>query len=115
MGRRPDQPGRDTRRVGADALLLGHRRTIPADRRFRQLRFQAQTALDNLDGILRLSFEPAIVNGLGRNINVTALAATTNDLYLLDGVRGSVYRYYLTAQGYQADPPLSASRAPMGM
>lgn len=70
----------------------------------RQLRFQAQTALDNLDGILRLSFEPAIVNGLGRNINVTALAATTNDLYLLDGVRGSVYRYYLTAQGYQADP-----------
>lgn len=69
----------------------------------RQLRFQAQTALDNLDGILRLSFEPAIVNGLGRNINVRALAATTNDLYLLDGTRGSVYRYYLSAQGYQAD------------
>ncbi|MCX7609422.1 MAG: hypothetical protein N2049_09430 [Anaerolineales bacterium] len=68
-----------------------------------QLRAQAQTALDNLDGILRLSFAPAIVNGLDRAINVSALAATNNDLYLLDATQGEVLRYYLTSQGYQAD------------
>ncbi len=69
----------------------------------RRLRLQAQTALDNLDNILRLSFAPAIVNGVSRSVVVTEMAATATDLYLLDGTRGAVLRYYAGSQGYQAD------------
>lgn len=68
-----------------------------------QLRRQAQTALDNLDNILRLDFKPAIIEGVSRTVTVTRMAATTTDLYLLDSSRGLVLRYYVGAQGYLAD------------
>lgn len=67
------------------------------------LRRQARTALDNLDNILRLNFGPAIIGGVSRSITATRLAATATDLYLLDGPRGQVERYYAGSQGYQAD------------
>lgn len=68
-----------------------------------ELRLRAQTALDNLDGILRLDFSPAIVGGLSQTVEVSRLAATSTDLYLLDASRGSVQRFYVGAQGYQPD------------
>ena len=68
------------------------------------LRQQAQMALDNLDGILRLDFRPAIIGGLGRNVQVSQIAATDTDLYLLDSARGAVLRATVTAQGYEVDP-----------
>ncbi len=67
------------------------------------LRQEAQTALDNLDGILRLDFQPAIAGGLSRTIQVTQIAATDTDLYLLDGVRGDVLRAVLSDQTYEID------------
>ncbi len=67
------------------------------------LRLQAQTALDNLDNIMRLDFGPAIVGGLSRTMNVTRMAATSTDLYLLDGTRGAVSRFYASVQGYHVD------------
>jgi hypothetical protein len=67
------------------------------------LRQEAQTALDNLDGILRLGFRPAIVGGLGRSVQVSRMAATNTDLYLLDAARGSVIRASLGSQGYEVD------------
>ncbi|MEW6092863.1 MAG: hypothetical protein AB1531_02750 [Chloroflexota bacterium] len=68
-----------------------------------ELRLRAQTALDNLDSILRLDFSPAIVGGLSQTVEVSRLAATSTDLYLLDAARGNVQRYYAGAQGYQPD------------
>ncbi len=67
------------------------------------LRQEAQTALDNLDGIIRLDFHPAIISGLSRTVQVKAMAATDTDLYLLNGARGSVLRASLTSQGYEMD------------
>lgn len=67
------------------------------------LRQEAQTALDNLDGILRLDFHPAIVGGLSRTIQVSKMAATDTDLYLLDSARGDVIRATLTNQTYEVD------------
>jgi hypothetical protein len=69
----------------------------------RDLRQEAQTALDNLDGILRLGFRPAIVGGLSRSVQVSRMAATNTDLYLLDSARGSVIRSSLGSQGYEVD------------
>jgi hypothetical protein len=68
------------------------------------LRQEAQTALDNLDGILRLDFRPAIIGGLSRSMQVSHLAATDNDLYLLDASSGGVIHTSLTDQGYEVDP-----------
>jgi hypothetical protein len=69
----------------------------------RRLRQQAQSALDALDGILRLEFAPAVIGGVNRSLVVSEMAATLNDLYLLDAASGSVVRYYAGAQGYQMD------------
>jgi hypothetical protein len=67
------------------------------------LRQEAQTALDNLDGILRLDFRPAIIGGLSRSAQISHMAATDNDLYLLDASSGGVIHASLTDQGYQVD------------
>jgi hypothetical protein len=68
------------------------------------LRQQAQTALDNLDSIVRLNFSPAIVGGLDRSLQINRMAATNTDLYLLDSSRGNVIRASLGNQGYEVDP-----------
>jgi hypothetical protein len=68
------------------------------------LRQEAQTALDNLDGILRLDFRQAIIGGLSRSVQISHMAATNTDLYLLDASTGSVIRASITSQGYEVDP-----------
>jgi len=68
------------------------------------LRQEAQTALDNLDGILRLDFRSAIVGALSRTAQISHMAATDTDLYLLDTSRGNVIRAFMTGQGYEVDP-----------
>ncbi len=68
------------------------------------LRQEAQTALDNLDGILRLDFRSAIVGALSHTVQVSHMAATDTDLYLLDASRGNIIRAFMTGQGYEVDP-----------
>ena len=67
------------------------------------LRQEAQTALDNLDGILRLNFRLAIVTALSRTVQISQMAATDTDLYLLDSSRGTIIRAFLTNQSYEVD------------
>jgi hypothetical protein len=67
------------------------------------LRQEAQTALDNLDGIVRLDFRPAIYGGLSHTAQISRMAATNTDLYLLDSSHGSVMRAALGSQGYEID------------
>jgi hypothetical protein len=67
------------------------------------LRAEATTALDQLDGIVRLDFQPAISGGLGDNVHITQMFATTSDLYMLDFEQGTVKRAFLTGQGYEID------------
>ncbi len=67
------------------------------------LRQEAQTALDNLDGILRLDFRPAIISPLDRSVQITRMAATDTDLYMLDAARGNVIRASITGQNYEKD------------
>ncbi|MBN2147967.1 MAG: hypothetical protein JW726_11290 [Anaerolineales bacterium] len=67
------------------------------------LRTQARTALDQLDWVERLVFEPAILGGLGSDMQVTRLLATETDLYLLNGPTGNVLHALLTGRGYEID------------
>ncbi|MEW6718752.1 MAG: hypothetical protein AB1345_14790 [Chloroflexota bacterium] len=68
------------------------------------LKQQAQNALDALDGIERIVFQPAIAGGLGSEVQITRMVATQDDLYLLDGAQGEVWRALRTGKGYEMAP-----------
>jgi hypothetical protein len=63
---------------------------------------QAQTALDALEGYTRLPYQPAL-RPLTGGIQITRMAATLNDVYLLDSSQGRILRMYRTATGYEID------------
>ncbi|MGE5071945.1 MAG: hypothetical protein ACM3MF_00840, partial [Anaerolineae bacterium] len=67
----------------------------------RNLRNEAQQSLDKLQGITRLQFQPVLNTGFGTQIS--RLAASENDVYALDGQRGSIFHVALTAGGFQRD------------
>lgn len=66
----------------------------------RRLRQEAQQSLDDLDRIKRLEFRQALTTPLSTNINITRMAASDTDLYLLDGNESKVYRALLTGGQY---------------
>ncbi len=70
----------------------------------RMLRQQAQARLDALDSIVRLDFREALLVRLDESVQVTRMAATMTDLYLLDARRGRVMRAFQTRDGYEMDP-----------
>ncbi len=67
----------------------------------RTMRSEAQQSLDKLQGITRLQFQPVLNTGLGAQIS--RLAASENDVYALDGQRGSILHVSLTSSGFQRD------------
>ena len=69
----------------------------------RTLRQQVQTALDTLNQILRLDFRPAVSGGFGSGSRITALAATSTDLYVFDEAGPAVWRAWATGRGYEID------------
>jgi hypothetical protein len=75
------------------------------------LRRQAQGALDQLDSVYRLNFQSAFSGGLGGPVNITRMAATGNELFLLNATNGTVLRATLTANGrdYELDPDFNCS------
>lgn len=66
------------------------------------LRVKTQKVLDDMDGIKRLDFQPAMAE-LGRNVKISRIIATQKDLFLLDEESGSVMRAWLTGTGYEID------------
>jgi hypothetical protein len=78
------------------------------------LRTQAQDALDQMDGITRLDFSPAVVGGLAETVKVIGIVASGSDMYLLDGSKGNVLRATLTGQGYEVDSTFRCDPGPSG-
>ncbi len=75
---------------------------------------QAQTALDELDAIARVDFQPALFSNLPRTANITRMAATNTDLFMLNATNGSVLRAFLTGGGYQLDQDFHCEPGPYG-
>lgn len=69
----------------------------------RSLRSQAQSALDALEGALRLQYVPAYASALYPNMRIKAIVSLNNDLYLLDSASGSVLYMRLRNTGYELD------------
>lgn len=68
-----------------------------------QLRQMAQTNLDSLMGVLRLEFVPAFTNGLGGNVQISRMAASESDLYMLDAGRGEILHAAFTGRSLDLD------------
>ena len=67
------------------------------------LRQQAQNGLDGMEGIVRLPYQQAVTEGFAVDVNITRMAATLNDVYLLDSSVGRVLRLYRMGTGYRVD------------
>jgi hypothetical protein len=67
------------------------------------LRNDTQTKWDNLMGVIRLEFIPAFTSGLGSSTQVSRLAASESDLYMLDAERGNVLHASFTGRSLELD------------
>ncbi|MEE9216162.1 MAG: hypothetical protein V3U32_01895 [Anaerolineales bacterium] len=67
------------------------------------LRGEVQSALDQLDRVIRLDFVPAVSGGFGPKANLTAVAATVTDLYAYDEGAETIWHAWATGRGYEID------------
>ncbi|MCJ7435989.1 MAG: hypothetical protein MUO77_21115, partial [Anaerolineales bacterium] len=67
----------------------------------RTIKQEAEAKLDQLLGIIRMQFNPVFNSGLG--IQISRMAASETDLFLLDAQTGNVKRAALTNRGFELD------------
>ena len=67
------------------------------------LRSQAETALDEADGIVRLDFQNAVSGGFPSAVQISRMAASNTELFMLDAKTGSILRVFSTTGGYEKD------------
>ncbi len=68
---------------------------------------QAHAALDEMDLVRRMEFNPILSQPLAKEAQITRMVATNNEIYLLDSSSGNVLRLFLAGDGnlgrYQQD------------
>jgi hypothetical protein len=67
------------------------------------LREEAQKSYDQLMGIVRLEFVPAFTNGLGNSIQISRMAASESDLYMLNAENGNILHASFTGRSLEHD------------
>ncbi len=78
------------------------------------LRRRAQVALDTIDGVVRMSLVPAFSSTLGSQTMITGMAATSDELYLLDSNAGRVLHMTRAGRSYEYDPNFNCGPGPSG-
>ena len=77
----------------------GYRSTAESD----ALRNEAQTNLDSIMGVARLEFVPAFTNGLNNVNQISRMAASESDLYMLDAEHGNILHATFTGRSLDFD------------
>lgn len=67
------------------------------------VRNEAQANLDNLMGVIRLEFVPAFANGVGSSTQISRMAASESDLYMLDAEDGDILHASFTGRSLELD------------
>jgi len=67
------------------------------------LRTEAQANYDQLMGVVRLEFVPAFTNGLGGSAQISRLAASESDLYMLNAEGGNILHASFTGRSLELD------------
>jgi len=78
------------------------------------LRSEAQASLDSLMGVMRLEFSPAFPNGLGNTVQISHMAASESDLYMLDAESGKILHATFTGKSLQLDSAFSCQPGTYG-
>lgn len=76
------------------------------------LKQQAQSRLDALLGITRLTYAPALPAKL--DADISRMAASESELYLLDAAQGRILRVSITGRGYEYDPSFQCAPGQYG-
>jgi hypothetical protein len=83
----------------------------------RSLRQQAQQAVDEIDGIVRLDFRQSVGAGFSNKINImhieSSVSGLQEEVYLLDSSSGSILRIYRTGDAYEADTEFACGTSPI--
>ena len=69
----------------------------------KQLRKEAQFQLDILMGMIRLEFIPGFPNGLGNSTQISRMAASESDLFMLDAEGGKILHAGFTGRSLALD------------
>ncbi|GAB4465623.1 MAG: hypothetical protein Kow0070_28110 [Anaerolineales bacterium] len=69
----------------------------------RILRNETQTKLDSLMGIIRLEFIPAFSGGLGGAVQISRMAASESDLYMLNAESGAILHASFNGRSLEYD------------
>ncbi len=79
------------------------------------LRAEAQRAVDAVDNVQRLTFEPLIPGGFSPDGALNELIVNGNEVYALDSSQGQVYRALLTeADRFSVDRGFECNAGPVG-
>jgi hypothetical protein len=79
-----------------------------------QLRSEAQFQLDILMGTIRLEFVPAFPRGLGNPTQISRMAASESDLYMLDAQGGKILHAAFTGKSLDLDTAFSCQPGSYG-
>ena len=86
------------------AKMLSLAETYGTSSESQTLREQVQLALDTINLVSRLDFRPLVSGGFGSDAMITGLAASANDLYVLDGKHEIIRHAWGTPErGYEID------------
>jgi hypothetical protein len=75
----------------------------PSSSAMQQLRSEAQTEVDALNRVARVDFKPALSATLARGTQVSRMAASDTDVYLLNAASGAVLRGVFNGRNYDLD------------
>lgn len=105
------------KRVNYEAALnyLDQSEEFGQSENMRRLRSEIFTALDQLEGIRRLSFSPVLSTVFDPAVKIKQIVSSpAEDLYLLDGESGRVIRLVYTRPGYEIDSRFSCGPIMIG-
>lgn len=69
----------------------------------RLLRTETQAKYDNLMGVIRLEFRQGFTNGLTGSVQISRMAASESDLYMLNAASGAILHAEFTGQALSYD------------
>ena len=67
------------------------------------LRHQAQTALDDLNKVVRMDYSPAFATPFVKSVQITRMSASETDIYMLDLPTGSILRGVFNGRNFDLD------------
>jgi hypothetical protein len=81
---------------------------------FSMLNTLVEQALDTIDNIAHVEYKALFSGGFGRGAQLTSMAATSSDLYVLDSAGPTIYHAWNTGRGYEIDRDFRCLKASDG-